>query len=155
MTTARGDERHRRGRDEKTNQPDLLDYPRTPGWRRPRTSIEAAASMAPGLGRLQTAVLAAIAAAGDTGLTADEAALGLRLTPFTARPRCTELCALGLIADTGLRRVNLSGRKAIAWAAVAPDQLPAALAAAERQSRLMHQPSEAERRVRRIMKEDK
>ena len=60
-------------------------------------------------------VLAAIRKAGAFGLTADEAAAKLGLTPFTARPRCTELNKLGKIMDSGLRRENESGRRAIVW----------------------------------------
>ena len=99
-------------------QPDLLDYPRTPGWRTPVTSIEAAEAIAPGAKLLRDKVLRAIRAAGAFGLTADEAAARLGLTPFTARPRCTELNKLGEIMDSGLRRENESGRRAIVWIVV-------------------------------------
>lgn len=101
-------------------QLDLLDYPRSPGWQKPETSIEAAETIAPRLKHLQAMVLGAIAEAGDHGRTADEVAVRLDLTPFTARPRCTELRELKLIEDSGFRRENESGRKAIVWVAVTP-----------------------------------
>ena len=49
------------------------------------------------------------------GATADEIALELRRSPFTIRPRCTELGRTGLIHDSGARRKNASGRNAIVW----------------------------------------
>jgi hypothetical protein len=50
------------------------------------------------------------------GATADELAGVLKHSPFTTRPRCTELRAMGLIRDSGDRRLNSSGRRAIVWA---------------------------------------
>lgn len=49
------------------------------------------------------------------GATADELAIALRRSPFTTRPRCTELQKMGLIRDSGARRKNFSGRNAIVW----------------------------------------
>lgn len=49
---------------------------------------------------------------GGTGITADECATNLRLSPLTVRPRFTELKKDGLIRDTGKRRANRSGRSA-------------------------------------------
>lgn len=46
------------------------------------------------------------------GLTADECAADLRLSPLTVRPRFTELKGDGLIKDTGIRPANRSGRSA-------------------------------------------
>lgn len=96
----------------------VLDpYPRSPGFQKPETSIEAAEAIAPELKRLQAMVLGAIEEAGSFGRTADEVATRLELTPFTARPRCTELRELGLIEDSGFRRENTSGRRATVWVA--------------------------------------
>lgn len=47
------------------------------------------------------------------GATADEIAEAIRRTPFTVRPRVSELLRKGLIADSGRRRANTSGRSAI------------------------------------------
>lgn len=49
------------------------------------------------------------------GATADEIAIELRRSPFTVRPRCTELGRMGLIHDSAARRKNASGRNAIVW----------------------------------------
>jgi hypothetical protein len=84
----------------------------------PATSVAAAEALQPDARTLRAEVLAAIRAAGPAGLTADEAAARLRRTPFTTRPRCTELRGLGLITDSGRRRPNRSGRAAIVWVAV-------------------------------------
>jgi hypothetical protein len=65
-------------------------------------------------------VLAYLAAHPD-GATADEIAEALRRTPFTVRPRCSELLRRGLIVDSGLRRENTSGKKAIVWVASTGD----------------------------------
>lgn len=46
------------------------------------------------------------------GLTPDEVAARLGLSVLTVRPRCSELMRRGRIVDSGLRRVNASGRKA-------------------------------------------
>lgn len=141
---------------------DLTDYPRTPGWQPPQTSIDSAESVAEDIGRLQAQVLDAIRAAGSAcpgqrsgGLTADEAAQSLGLTPFTCRPRVTELSKLGLVRDSGERRANPSGRKAIVWVAVPQAELARTQAEAEATSRLVHTSNEAERTVRRIIKEDR
>jgi predicted ArsR family transcriptional regulator len=100
-----------------TGQPDLfgLDAAVRSQW--PATSIAAAEALQPDARTLREDVLAAIRAAGPAGLTADEAAARLRLSPFTARPRCTELRAAGLVRDSGQRRANASGRAAIVWVA--------------------------------------
>lgn len=99
-------------------QLDLLDYPRTPGWRKPETSIEAAEAIAPAVEGLRAEVLAAIRRAealGSDGLTADEAAAKLERSILAIRPRVTELRALGLLFDSGERRQNESGRRAVVW----------------------------------------
>ncbi len=97
-------------------QPDLFDvYPDVPGARPADTSIAAAESIADGATRLRERVLAAIREAGALGLTPDEAAAQLELTPFTTRPRFSELARMQLISDSGFRRANTSGRKAIVW----------------------------------------
>lgn len=49
---------------------------------------------------------------GGGGLTADECAADLRLSPLTVRPRFTELKGDGLIKDTGIRPANRPGRSA-------------------------------------------
>jgi hypothetical protein len=97
---------------------DLWDgsiYPNAPGHRHVETSVEAADAIAPKLGRLQKAALAAITARGALGLTADELAEALSCDRYSIQPRSTELRVKGLIVDSGLRRLNASGRRAIVW----------------------------------------
>lgn len=51
------------------------------------------------------------------GLTADQVATELNLSVLSVRPQITVLYNESRIADTGERRLNVSGRKAIVWAA--------------------------------------
>lgn len=90
-------------------------YPEVPGARGTDTSMAAADSVADEAPRLRERVLEQIRGAGARGLTPDEAAAELERTPFTIRPRFTELRIEGSIRDSGRRRENVSGRKAIVW----------------------------------------
>lgn len=90
-------------------------YPNHPGARPIDTSQEAAAAMAPHLGRLQKLALDAIEAAGERGLTTDEMAAALRLDRWSCQPRTSELRRLLKIRDSGNRRPNITGRAAIVW----------------------------------------
>lgn len=92
-------------------------YPNAPGHRGVETSIAAAIALQPKLGRLQQKALAAIRDAGQQGLTADELAMRLGLDRWSIQPRTTELCRKGLIRDSGQRRPNCTGKKAIVWIA--------------------------------------
>lgn len=87
-------------------------YPNAPGHRRRDTSKAAADAIAPRAVRLRDLVLAEIKKRPGT---ADEIATRLRQTPLAVRPRTTELCELGQITDSGVRRKNVSGRSAIVW----------------------------------------
>lgn len=49
------------------------------------------------------------------GLTADECASHLNESVLAIRPRVSELSSYGLLVDTGGRRENASGKKAIVW----------------------------------------
>lgn len=81
------------------------------------TRRAAAEAIAPRAKTLRDLVLATIRSAGDTGLTADEAAERLRQSPFTIRPRVCELAKAGAVRDGGRRRLNRSKRPAIVWVA--------------------------------------
>jgi hypothetical protein len=94
-------------------------YPDAPGHRGVDTSIEAAEAIAPDLGRLQQLAAKAIKAAGERGLTADELAARLGQARWSIQPRTTELRHKGVIVDSGLRRENVTGKRAIVWVAVA------------------------------------
>lgn len=102
-------------------EPDLFGYeepsryPDAPGHRGVETSIEAAEAIAPKLGNLQKLTLNAIASRGASGLTADECAEVLELDRYSVQPRTTELRRKGLIADSGRRRTNATGKRAIVW----------------------------------------
>ena len=90
-------------------------YPHMPGHRGIPTSIAAAEDLAPAAGRLQRMVLDAIAAAGPLGRSTNEIADQLELDRNSIQPRTSELRSKRLIADSGLRRRNANGKRAIVW----------------------------------------
>lgn len=92
-------------------------YPNAPGHRGVDTSKAAADDIAPKLGKLQRMALRAIREAGWLGLTADELAARLELSRYAVQPRTSELKLKGLIRDSGQRRPNGTGKKAIVWIA--------------------------------------
>lgn len=93
------------------------DYPNTPASGRTDTSAEAAASIASASGRIQRMVQLAISEVGARGLTCEELAGRLGMERTTVQPRTSELKLLGLIEDSGQRRLNRNGKKAIVWVA--------------------------------------
>lgn len=95
--------------------PEPTEYPDAPGHRGVETSVEAAESIAPRCGRLQKLTLEAVASRGPFGLTADEAAEVLGMDRWSIQPRVSELKKKGLILDSGLRRFNSTGKRAIVW----------------------------------------
>ncbi len=95
----------------------MSTYPDAPGHRNVDTSIAAADALAPKLGRLQRMAETAIRDAGLHGLTADELAKRLDLDRWSIQPRTSELKRKGLIRDSGLRRPNATGKRAIVWIA--------------------------------------
>lgn len=91
-----------------------LDFTQRPTIRPPfrETSLEAADAMADRAPILRARVLGVLA----TGnFTADEVAAQLGESVLAIRPRVTELAKAERIADTGERRKNASGRRAIVW----------------------------------------
>ena len=88
-------------------------YPATPGTYNQPTSIQAAADMQPKASRLRGLCLDALIDYGN--MTPDETAAFLGLDKLSIRPRFSELKAMGEIVDTGERRANNSGKKAIVW----------------------------------------
>lgn len=90
-------------------------YPGSPGHRGVDTSIEAAADLAPKLGRLQAMAERAIRNAGAAGLTTDELAATLEMDRGAIQPRTSELKARELIIDSRQRRFNANGKRAIVW----------------------------------------
>lgn len=96
-------------------------YPDAPGHRNVDTSIDAADALTPKLGRLQRLAEATIRDAGSNGLTADELASRLDLDRWSIQPRTTELRRKGIILDSGQRRHNATGKRAIVWIAATRD----------------------------------
>ena len=94
---------------------DLFSYPRAAGFKERTTSREAALKMKHRQPKLRDRVLAILKDAGPVGRTADECAELLGKTPFSIRPRLTELFQLGLIYKSGSRRPNQSRVMAIVW----------------------------------------
>ena len=94
-------------------------YPGTPGFKEPTTSRDAANAMKRRADNLRDLVLAAFGQAGFCGMTADEVAAKLNMSPLAIRPRLTELGPkhLDKIELTGERRCNLSGLRANVWRA--------------------------------------
>lgn len=95
----------------------MARYPDRPGHRNTDTSREAAEALSPHLGRLQALSNAAICAAGPRGLTKYETSDTLGIDYTAIHPRISELRKKGLVVDSGRRRPNPSGKKAIVWIA--------------------------------------
>lgn len=57
------------------------------------------------------------------GLTVDETCAITKLPRYQLQPRFTELLKKEMIRDTGARRRNVSGAKAIVWRATVLDRL--------------------------------
>lgn len=98
-------------------QLDLLTYPHAPGFKAEGTSRQAAESMKPSAATLRATCLGWLHYWPDRGCTADECAEQMGESVLSVRPRFSELHALGLIVDTGERRLNASGRRAVVWKA--------------------------------------
>lgn len=90
-------------------------YPKSPGFKEPTTSQEAATKFRGRAETLRAKVLAAIVEAGPNGLTPDEAAALLGETVLAVRPRVTELKEQCRIERSGERRKNESGMRAAVW----------------------------------------
>ncbi|MDR7155373.1 hypothetical protein J2W40_002200 [Sphingobium xenophagum] len=101
-------------------------FPYTAGFKgSAETGREAAEAINKKLGRLQRLVLGAVKGRGRYGLTPEEGADILDIDRVSVQPRFSELKALGLVKDSGQRRVNPSSRKrAVVWvlAGFAPDK---------------------------------
>lgn len=87
---------------------DLFTYPQTAGWTDPHTSKDAAESI--DAGTLRAICVDALERFG--AMTSDECAGRLGMNILSIRPRFTELKAMGLIRDSGVRHRNHSGRMA-------------------------------------------
>jgi predicted ArsR family transcriptional regulator len=100
---------------------DLFAYPNHPGAQDRDTSHDAADAIADRAPQLRSRALAVLER--SKGMTADEVAGRLGLSILSIRPRITELARAGKVRDSGERRANASGRKAIVWSPVYPAAL--------------------------------
>ena len=89
-------------------------YPLSPGSKEDGTSLEAAELIKAGAETIRKKVYDSICNKGNFGATADEVAELLNLSPFTVRPRVTELFKQGKIERTD-RRKNSSGAMAYVY----------------------------------------
>ena len=96
---------------------DNLGYPHEAGHRGVSTSIEAVEAINPRLGNLQQKVLADIRAAGAVGRTSRECAASIGLDYDSVQPRISELRRMAKVRDSGFRRLNGTGKRAICWIA--------------------------------------
>ena len=89
-------------------------YPYSPGSKENGTSLEAAELIKAGAETIRVKVYDVICNKGNFGATADEVAELLNLSPFTVRPRVTELYKQGKI-ERADRRKNSSGAMAYVY----------------------------------------
>lgn len=92
-------------------------YPSAPGFKQRTTSRAAARKITPRARTIQEEVLITLQVAWPSGMTADELAVKIGKSPFSVRPRVSELLALKQIMPTTRRRPNESGVDAIVWVA--------------------------------------
>lgn len=81
----------------------------------PDTAFEAAESVAEAAKSIRAQVHSAIARSGPVGLTGDEVANSLELSPYQVRSRIAELRAAKRVTDSGRREVLGSGRRGVVW----------------------------------------
>jgi len=88
-------------------------YPHAPGFKARSTAKAAAEAMAPKAQSLRARVFDALKEKADTP---EGVAARIGEPVMNVRPRCSELAARNMIADTGQRREAMGGRQAIVWA---------------------------------------
>jgi predicted transcriptional regulator len=89
-------------------------FPDSPGHSQDDTSIAAAESVEAFAPKLRDQVLMFLR---ERPATVHECARALNEPVPSIQPRFSELRARGMIVDTGVRRLNDSGRNAIVWSA--------------------------------------
>ena len=90
-----------------------MSYPSEPGYKEDDTSKEAAESFGKDkAATIRGKVVTMLFKHGPQ--TADEVAERLKMSVLAVRPRFSEL-KRGFIVDTGIRRLNLSGKRAKVW----------------------------------------
>lgn len=103
----------------------MAEYDSSKNHRGIDTSVEAAEMIAPLSSRLRQLVHRTLYQH-PKGLTVDETCRVVERPRYSLQPRFTELKKLGLIRDTGERRFNHSGARAIVWRATVHDRREAA-----------------------------
>lgn len=98
-----------------------MTYPTENNHRGIDTSIDAAAIAATKASLLRRLVITTLCGHPEN-LTVDQTCAITKRPRYSLQPRFTELRKLGLIRDTGERRFNVSGARAIVWRAVYLDQ---------------------------------
>lgn len=95
------------------------NYPESPGYRAnaPETSREAAEAVAPMARNHRDQILAVIKAAYPESRSSDQIAHTIGLSPYSVRPRVSELLAGGKIERTDDRTKNEGGRTVMLWRA--------------------------------------
>lgn len=91
-------------------------YPYSPGYKDSDTSKLASEEIKEDAETLRMAVYSALKT--QKPMTADEMSEYLNRDKLSIRPRFSELKEQGLIEDTGLRRKNISGKKAKVFRAI-------------------------------------
>lgn len=91
-------------------------YPQVPGFKARDTSRDSASSTEARAPRLRQLCIDQLMLCGP--LTTDECASNLGIDKLSIRPRFSELAATGKVRDSGERRENGSGKRAIVWALV-------------------------------------
>lgn len=89
-----------------------LFYPHSAGFQMTETSHEAAKAARQSAKSIRATILLALK---RRAMTPDEVADLLGLSVLAVRPRFTELKKMKAIRDTGLRRVNISGKRAVVF----------------------------------------
>lgn len=93
-------------------------YPHEPGHQDTDTSLEAAVSMSVRAVSLRNQCLKILR---YRDATADECARLLNESVLAVRPRISELHEMRMVRDSGKRRFNRSGKRAIVWRSTCPD----------------------------------
>lgn len=99
-----------------------MNYPTENNHRGVDTSIAAAEMVAPLSSRLR-AMVHGILYQHPNGLTVEEVCKIANKPRYSLQPRHSELLKLGMIRDTGERRFNEFGARAIVWRATILDQM--------------------------------
>ena len=93
-------------------------YPHRPGWKRTDTSRDAAAVFGFIALTMRDQCLAALQEDGPA--TSDEIAVKIGRPYMSVRPRLTELQAMGLVVDSGQRRLNPQRVRTVVWRLATP-----------------------------------